>query len=123
MNIKPAPLLITLAFEITIGSMMTPMGNPQNLLISLHSGMEFPLFTFLRYLVLPTIACLLCTYFIIKKYYKKEFSNEIISQTVTGAILDTGLAKKSSILLIITVIGFFAIGVVKDNWNGYRVEF
>jgi len=37
MNIRPAPMLISLAFGITIGSMMTPMGNPQNLLISLHS--------------------------------------------------------------------------------------
>ena len=113
MNIRPAPLLITLAFGIIIGSMMTPMGNPQNLLISLHSGMEFPLFVFLRYLFLPTIACLICTYFIIKKFYSKEFSNATVSQTVSGVILDSSLAKKSSILLIITVTGFFAIGLVK----------
>jgi len=75
--------------------------------------MEFPLFTFLRYLVLPTIACLLCTYFIIKKFYKKEFSNGMISHAVSATVLDPGLAKKSSILLVITVVGFFAIGIVK----------
>lgn len=114
MNIRPAPLLITLAFGITIGSMMTPMGNPQNLLISLHSGMEYPLFTFLRYLFLPTIACLLSTYFIIKKYYKNEFSNAIMSQTLVNEIvLDSNLAKKSSVLLMLTVIGFFAVGLIK----------
>jgi Na+/H+ antiporter NhaD/arsenite permease-like protein len=114
MNIRPAPLLITLAFGITIGSMMTPMGNPQNLLVSLHSGMEFPLFTFLRYLFLPTIACLLSTYYIIKKYYKKEFNSVTMPQTpVGGIVLDSNLAKKSSVLLIITVIGFFAVGLIK----------
>ncbi len=114
MNIRPAPMLICLAFGITLGSMMTPMGNPQNLLISLHSGMEFPLFTFLRYLFLPTITCLLVTFFILKWYYKKEFSNALISQSlVSKVILDASLAKKSSIILIITVAGFFVVGLIK----------
>ncbi|MEX0861995.1 SLC13 family permease [Nitrosopumilus sp.] len=113
MNIRPAPMLICLAFGITIGSMMTPMGNPQNLLISIHSGMEFPLFTFLRYLFLPTITCLLVTFFILKRYYKKEFSNAVMSQSISSIVLDSSLAKKSSILIIITVIGFFVVGLVK----------
>jgi Na+/H+ antiporter NhaD/arsenite permease-like protein len=115
MNVRPAPLLISLAFGITIGSMMTPMGNPQNLLISLHSGMEFPLLNFLRYLFLPTIACLVCTYFIIQLYYKKEFSTATIPNIIAQdrITLDADLATKSSILIILTVIGFFAIGIVK----------
>ena len=114
MNIRPAPMLICLAFGITIGSMMTPMGNPQNLLISLHSGMEFPLFTFLRYLFLPTITCLLVTFFIVKWYYRKEFSNAVMSQLIVSkVVLESSLAKKSSILIIITVIGFFVIGLIK----------
>ncbi|PIN83341.1 MAG: citrate transporter [Nitrosopumilales archaeon CG11_big_fil_rev_8_21_14_0_20_33_24] len=114
MNIRPAPMLICLAFGITIGSMMTPMGNPQNLLISLHSGMEFPLFTFLRYLFLPTIVCLLVTFFILKWYYKKEFSNATMSQSlVSKVVLDSSLAKKSSILILITVVGFFVVGLIK----------
>lgn len=114
MNIRPAPMLISLAFGITIGSMMTPMGNPQNLLISLHSGMEFPLFTFLRYLFLPTIACLLVTYFIVKWYYRKEFSSAIMSQNIISNVaLKSSLAKKSSVIIIITVAGFFVIGLIK----------
>ncbi|MEC4848798.1 MAG: SLC13 family permease [Nitrosarchaeum sp.] len=114
MNIRPAPMLICLAFGITIGSMMTPMGNPQNLLISLHSGMEFPLFTFLRYLFLPTITCLLVTFFILKWYYKKEFSSAVMLQSTSSKIvLDSSLAKKSSILTMITIIGFFVVGLIK----------
>jgi Na+/H+ antiporter NhaD/arsenite permease-like protein len=114
MNIRPAPLLICLAFGITIGSMMTPMGNPQNLLISLHSGIEFPLFTFLRYLLLPTLVCMLVTFFILKWYYKKEFSKVVVSQSLISKLdVDSNLAKKSSFIIIITIIGFFAIGLIK----------
>lgn len=112
MNIRPSPLLITLAFGITIGSMMTPMGNPQNLLISLYSGMDFPLFTFLRYLFLPTIVCLLCTFFILKRYYKKDLSNAIMIHPTTKTILEPNLAKKSSIILVAAVIGFFVVGLI-----------
>lgn len=114
MRLRPAPLLISLAFGITLGSMMTPMGNPQNLLISLHSQMEFPLLSFLRYLFLPTIACLVSTYFIVQGYYKKEFSSAIMPEpSQENTLLDTDLAKKSSVTIILTVIGFFAVGIIK----------
>ena len=50
----PRPLLLTLAFSVTVGSVLTPLGNPQNLLVSLSSGLHEPVTTFLRYLALPT---------------------------------------------------------------------
>jgi Na+/H+ antiporter NhaD/arsenite permease-like protein len=56
MNAKP--LLITLAFAVTIGSTMTPIGNPQNYLIAVESGMKAPMIEFLKYLTLPTVALL-----------------------------------------------------------------
>ncbi|WP_100181775.1 SLC13 family permease [Candidatus Nitrosotenuis aquarius] len=113
MNVRPAPLLISLAFGVTLGSMMTPIGNPQNLLVSLHSGMEFPILTFLRYLILPTVASLFCTYYIVKKYYKKELAQATMPSITQSVVLDKSLAKKSSVLIIITVVGFFAIGITK----------
>lgn len=115
MNMRPAPLLISLAFGITIGSMMTPMGNPQNLLIALHSEMKFPLLSFLGYLFLPTITCLIVTYYIVMQYYKKELCSTNVSNAISNqqVILDNDLAKKSSILLIVTVTGFFVMGIVK----------
>ncbi|MEM3064521.1 MAG: SLC13 family permease [Candidatus Nitrosotenuis sp.] len=115
MNMRPAPLLISLAFGITIGSMMTPMGNPQNLLIALHSDMRFPLLSFLGYLFLPTIACLVATYYIVTQYYKKEIRRVIMPNSISHqqVTIDDDLAKKSSVLLICTVVGFFAIGIVK----------
>ncbi len=50
------PLLLAVAFAVTIGSALTPMGNPQNLLISIASGLQAPVGTYLRYLLLPIAA-------------------------------------------------------------------
>jgi Na+/H+ antiporter NhaD/arsenite permease-like protein len=54
-GIPSAPLLLTLAYAVTVGSVMTPFGNPQNLLVALGSGLQAPVATFLRYLLLPTL--------------------------------------------------------------------
>ena len=53
------PLFLTLAFAVSVGSVLTPLGNPQNLLVSLSSGIRSPIALFLRYLALPTAANLL----------------------------------------------------------------
>jgi len=48
------PLLLVLAFSVTVGSTLLPFANPQNLLISVESGVNAPVEVFLRYLLLPT---------------------------------------------------------------------
>lgn len=54
LRIDPKPLLLVLAFSVTIGSALTPFGSPQNLLVSTSSGLVNPVSVFLRYLLLPT---------------------------------------------------------------------
>jgi len=51
MGINPLPLLYTMAFSVTLGSAMTPMGNPQNMLIAAESGLKAPLIQFIFYLL------------------------------------------------------------------------
>lgn len=51
---------------------MTPIGNPQNLLIALQSGIPLPFITFIKVLGIPTIINLFVTYFILKVYFKKD---------------------------------------------------
>ncbi len=55
----PKPLLLILAFSVTVGSTLTPFGNPQNLLVAVASGVASPVTTFLRYLAVPTAVNLL----------------------------------------------------------------
>ena len=50
-----SPLLLSLAYSITIASVMSPIGNPQNLLIATGAGFEQPFFSFLQHLCAPTM--------------------------------------------------------------------
>ncbi len=59
LRVDPKPLLLVLAFAVTVGSALTPLGNPQNLLVSISSGLSAPIVVFLEYLLAPTIAGLL----------------------------------------------------------------
>lgn len=110
--------LLALAFGVSVGSIMTPIGNPQNLLIAIQSGIPAPFITFLMHLAAPTIVSLFVTYFILRMYYKKEISSKYnrssgdsIGNTIeiSGKIernYDPHLAKISISVLIATIAGF-----------------
>ncbi|MDE1814423.1 MAG: citrate transporter, partial [Thaumarchaeota archaeon] len=66
---RPVVLLIALAFGITVGSAMTPIGNPQNLLIALQSGIPLPFTSFLEFLAVPTVVNLFLTWYVLKIYF------------------------------------------------------
>ncbi len=125
MGIRPTPLLISLAFAVTIGSMMTPIGNPQNLLIALESGIANPFFEFLKYLALPTFANFFATYYVVKRYYKREFANAIMPtvQVSKDMVTDAGLAKSSAMIALIVVIGFFIVGIVELSGYNFGITF
>jgi Na+/H+ antiporter NhaD/arsenite permease-like protein len=110
-GIRPVVLLIALAFGITVGSVMTPIGSPQNLLIAIQSGIPMPFTTFLVQLAAPTIVNLFVTYAILKLYYRKEISSDYQLSTIelmekTDGIYDPRLAKISIAVLIATIGGF-----------------
>ncbi|HEX4920444.1 MAG TPA: SLC13 family permease, partial [Candidatus Bathyarchaeia archaeon] len=102
-------LLITLALGVTIGSVMTPVGNPQNLLIALSSGISNPMLDFLHYLVLPTLAGLGLTYLILRFYFRKDLA----AATTTAPdiplpkIRDLKLAQLTFWVALVVVAGFF----------------
>ena len=72
-RISPKPLLLTLAIAITTGSVMSPIGNPQNLLIAINSGMISPFVTFGVYLAVPTLISLAAAYGILRWSFRQEF--------------------------------------------------
>lgn len=75
-KISPKLLLLTLAFAVTTGSAMSPIGNPQNLLIAINGGLTDPFFAFLMSLFIPTVANLFLAYILIRLFFRKQFSNE-----------------------------------------------
>ena len=108
-GIRPAVLLVALAFGITVGSVMTPIGNPQNLLIAIQSGIPMPFTTFLAQLAAPTIASLFVTYAILKVYYRKEIRQDYqlsALELVEKTAYNPRLARISIAVLIATIAGF-----------------
>ena len=71
----PAKLmLLALAFAITTGSVTSPIGNPQNLLVAVNSGMHAPFVTFATWLLLPTIASLAAAWLVLYLFFRKEWT-------------------------------------------------
>ncbi len=66
-------LLLTLAFGITIGSVASPIGNPQNLLIAIRGPVPSPFLTFAGALAVPTLLNLLLTYGVLRWRYRAAF--------------------------------------------------
>ena len=72
-RIDPKLLLLALAFAVTTGSVASPIGNPQNLLIAIGGGFANPFVAFFRELALPTLLSLLAGYAVLRLGYRKEF--------------------------------------------------
>lgn len=104
-KIAAGPLLIALAFGVTTGSVLSPIGNPQNLLIVLSGGISNPFLTFLKYLAVPTLVNLAVVYFMLKLYYPRFFKNRI-QVSETAPIKDQDLARlcKISLALLAALI-------------------
>ena len=104
-DLNPAPLLVALAFSITIGSTLSPIGNPQNLLIATKGNMLHPFGDFLTHLTIPTLISLFVCWLLFWISYRKTIFNKPIS-----AHIDSGhhphLSKlcKISILLMTLLI-------------------
>ena len=96
-------LLLALAFSVTTGSVMSPIGNPQNLLIAVHGEMTNPFITFFRYLLLPTIINLFVVYILIRVFYRKHFNAKPLTYN-EEPILDGNLAKLCQVSLGLLVI-------------------
>lgn len=102
-NMSPHILLLSLCFAVTIGSVMSPIGNPQNLLIAINGGMKNPFVDFFFFLLIPTIINLFLAYFVLKFFYSEHFhDNPLIHDE--EPIIDPGLASVCRFSLILIVL-------------------
>jgi Na+/H+ antiporter NhaD/arsenite permease-like protein len=68
----PKPLLLVMAFAVTVGSALTPFGNPQNLLVAIAAGFASPVTVFLEYLALPTAINLVVGGWFLARFYRRS---------------------------------------------------
>lgn len=117
---SPNVLLLALAFAVTTGSVLSPIGNPQNLLIALNGHFQNPFLDFAQWLFLPTVISILLTYLILKCFYHEHFANGNLTHS-QEPIRNRELAFLSRISLhsILVLIALKILVVVL----GLRVEF
>ena len=72
-RLDPRLLLLTLAFAVTTGGVMSPIGNPQNLLIAVGGDIANPFVTFLSHLFVPTVLSLLAAYGVLRLAFRESF--------------------------------------------------
>jgi Na+/H+ antiporter NhaD/arsenite permease-like protein len=101
-HISPKLLLLCLAFAITIGSVISPIGNPQNLLVAMKGNVKNPFVIFSKYLFIPTLINTVFAYLLLKLFYKKEFTTRSL-QTDGEHIDHVRLAKVARISLILVI--------------------
>ncbi len=99
-NASPKILLLALAFAITTGSVLSPIGNPQNLLIAVHGNVGNPFVTFFKYLAVPTLINLIFVFIILKLFYRDNFHNEELNHS-SEPLKDLRLTKLSRVSLLI----------------------
>jgi Na+/H+ antiporter NhaD/arsenite permease-like protein len=96
---QPKILLLSLAFAVTTGSVMSPIGNPQNLLIAINGNIANPFVTFLKFLLLPTMVNLFMTYLLLRLFYGGHFHEKLLNHD-PEPIKDSRLANLSKVSLI-----------------------
>ncbi len=81
-QLHPNPYLIALATASNIGSSATPMGNPQNMIIAIHSAIPFGLFA--SRLLPVAVLGLVLDYAVIRRLYPREFAQgrKIVSDPI-----------------------------------------
>ena len=96
-------LLLSLAFAITTGSVVSPIGNPQNLLIALSGGIGNPFVTFSLYLAVPTAISLLLAYIFLCRAFPGEFHRDPLVHR-KEEIRDPALAALARLSLVLLVL-------------------
>jgi len=114
-SISTTPLLLALAFGVTIGSTFSPIGNPQNLLIAVHGGMTNPFVDFAVALFLPSVLNAGVAFLLLKAFYRDHFHDEPLRHS-QEPIRDHELASLARMSLRI-ILALIAVKIV-TAWLG-----
>lgn len=72
LGLRPLPFLLAIALSSNVGSVMTPTGNPQNMLIAVASGIHFA--RFIASLALPSLGGLLLVFGVLSVVHRRDLS-------------------------------------------------
>lgn len=122
-RLPPLLLLLALAFGITTGSVMSPIGNPQNLLIAVHGGLENPFLAFLGTLTLPTLLNLVLVWAVLRLAFWRSFHGEALVHDLPpladphlARLAAWGLAAMSLVIGLKIALGVLGSGIPVPLW-------
>jgi Na+/H+ antiporter NhaD/arsenite permease-like protein len=130
LKVSAEPLLLTLAFSVTVGSTLTPFGNPQNILVSLGSGMNAPVATFFRYLLLPTAINLVLGGLYLRRVFRDHFAvaaGDVAKVAPEGPLLPrSGLARlawrfPTLVIFPVTMVLLIAVSIASSFVSGFNL--
>jgi Na+/H+ antiporter NhaD/arsenite permease-like protein len=123
-RLPPRLMLLALAFAVTIGSVMSPIGNPQNVLVAINGNVANPFVTFLRYLLLPSVVNIFVAFILLRLFYKKDLQTCVMEQS-EEPVKDQKLAllSKVSLVLIATLITAKIITVLLNIQIDFRLTY
>ncbi len=106
LNRNSVPYLIAVALSANIGSAMTIIGNPQNMIIGIASGIPFA--DYLVYQIFPSVSGLSVTLILMRLIYKKEFHNTVFEEIKTEEVKPyKPLLIKSTISTLLMIVLLF----------------
>ncbi|MBS2023532.1 MAG: anion permease [Deltaproteobacteria bacterium] len=119
-RLPPWPFVLALAFGSNAGSVATPTGNPQNMLVATLSGMGYVPFT--RALLLPGILALITVAVVLHLWYAKELAAVgKLAVHVPKPELDTrGALVCVAVLLLVLVLFVLGTPSAQNHLGGFH---
>jgi len=116
LEVDPIPFLLVEVLSSNIGGTATLIGDPPNLLIASKAQLGFTdfLFHLAPAVVVMMIAYTAIIYFVFRKRLsvKEELRQRVLNMDERRLIKDPGLARKSVMVLVLTIVGFTFHGVL-----------
>ena len=106
LNQRPIPYLIALVTAANIGSVATIIGNPQNMLIGVASGIPFNTFT--AYLAPVALAGMLVIWVVVALVFRGDFGVRLAKAPVIALHTETQLLRKSLLATGVMIAGCVA---------------
>ena len=104
LNVRPIPYLVALVTAANIGSVATIIGNPQNMLIGVASGISFNTFTL--YLAPVALAGLLVIWLVVMFVFRRDFGGRLVKEPVVRLRTESALLRKSLLATGVMLVGF-----------------
>ncbi|CDZ80222.1 Inner membrane protein YbiR [Candidatus Rubidus massiliensis] len=112
-NLNPIPFLLGLVFSSNIGSALTLIGNPQNLLIGQVKEISFT--GYLQFSFVPCFLSLLATWAIIVFLYQKNWYASHDIKSLKEITYDNWQSKKGIVVICIVLFFFIFTNLPRDK--------